>query len=210
MGAIGTASLTSELADSNYTDEEILKALGQEEPVQPVKPIPSEKQEIKVGKQNISIPTGEGFAPVNLVKAVMQVESAGNPYAVSSKGASGLMQLMPATAKMLGVDPSDPQQNVEGGSKYLQQQINAFDDVKLGLAAYNWGPGSIRSAISDAKSNDWETIVKRLGVKYKQNSKIKERAGAPKNSRYGVPEETYLYVTKVLNNLEKLNNLVEA
>jgi hypothetical protein len=169
-----------------------------------------EPETITVGKQNISIPTGEGFAPVNLVKAVMQVESAGDPLAISSKGARGLMQLMPATAKMLGVDPSDPQQNVEGGSKYLQQQINAFDDVKLGLAAYNWGPGSIRSAISDAKSNDWETIVKRLGVKYKQNSKIKERAGAPKNSRYGVPEETYLYVTKVLNNLEKLNNLVEA
>jgi len=189
---------------------ELESAVG---PMAEVSPTPEptlQPETITVGKQNINIPTGEGFAPVNLVKAVMQVESAGNPYAVSSKGASGLMQLMPATAKMLGVDPSDPQQNVEGGSKYLQQQINAFDDVKLGLAAYNWGPGSIRSAISDAKSNDWETIVKRLGVKYKQNSKIKERAGAPKNSRYGVPEETYLYVTKVLNNLEKLNNLVEA
>jgi hypothetical protein len=156
---------------------------------------------VKVGKQNISIPSGEGYAPPQLVKAVMAVESANNPNAQSSKGAFGLMQLMPATAKELGVDPKDPNQNVEGGSRYLQQMLNRFEDVKLALAAYNWGQGKVSSAIDDARSSDWETIIKRLGVRYKAGSKVKERAGAPKASSDGIPEETYLYVTKVMSKI---------
>ncbi len=80
-----------------------------------------------------------------LVQSVVQVESGYNTRALSSKGAMGLMQLMPATARELGVtDPWDPAQNVGGGALYLKQQLQRFGgDLQLALAAYNAGPGAV-------------------------------------------------------------------
>lgn len=138
-------------------------------------------ESIKVGKQNISIPTGDEYAPPSLVKAVMQVESSGNQKAVSPKGATGLMQLMPGTARQLGVNPKDSQENVEGGSRYLQQQLERFGSRELALAAYNWGPKNIQLAIdkikADGKKPTWELV--------KQYVKV--------------PMETRNYVDKVLS-----------
>ena len=82
----------------------------------------------------------------NLVAAVIWAESSGDPNAVSKKGAQGLMQLMPKTARELGVkNVLDPGQNVEGGSHYLRLMLDEHDgDLSLALAAYNAGPGAVR------------------------------------------------------------------
>ncbi len=81
-----------------------------------------------------------------LVSAVIAVESAGNPRAVSSKGAQGLMQLMPATADVLGVrDPFNPRDNIDGGVRHLRGLLDSFGDLSLALAAYNAGAEPVRS-----------------------------------------------------------------
>lgn len=82
----------------------------------------------------------------NLVAAVIWAESSGDPNAVSKKGARGLMQLMPATARELGVgNVLDPGQNVDGGSRYLRKMLDEHGgDLSLALAAYNAGPNAVR------------------------------------------------------------------
>jgi len=83
-----------------------------------------------------------------LVLAVVVRESGGDPAAVSPAGARGLMQLMPATARELGVtDPGDPSQNLHGGARYLARMLRRFGgDLDLALAAYNAGPGAVEAA----------------------------------------------------------------
>ncbi len=80
-----------------------------------------------------------------LLRTVMQQESAFRPCAVSSKGAMGLMQLMPATAAQFGVeDPFNPKQNVDAGARFLKQLLNSYSgDIPRALAAYNAGPGKV-------------------------------------------------------------------
>lgn len=83
----------------------------------------------------------------SLIEAMVWQESRWNTAAVSPVGARGLAQLMPGTARDLGVNPFDPQANLEGGVRYLRQQLDLFDgDVEKALAAYNAGPGRVQRA----------------------------------------------------------------
>ena len=81
--------------------------------------------------------------PEDLFLRLVQQESGWNPGAVSHKGATGLAQLMPGTARSLGVDINDPKQNLEGGARYLRMMYDKFGSWRLALAAYNAGPGAV-------------------------------------------------------------------
>lgn len=96
-----------------------------------------------------------------LVRSVIKQESGGRADAQSGVGATGLMQLMPGTASDVGVRNSwDPDQNVEGGTKYLSQMIKQFDgNVPVALAAYNWGPGNMRKLIRKTGSTDINELM---------------------------------------------------
>lgn len=81
--------------------------------------------------------------PEPLFLRLIRVESGWNPQAVSPKGALGLAQLMPGTARLMRVDPFDPPQNLEGGARYLRMMFDRFGDWPLALAAYNAGPEAV-------------------------------------------------------------------
>jgi soluble lytic murein transglycosylase-like protein len=81
--------------------------------------------------------------PADLFLRLIQQESGWNPSAKSNKGALGLAQLMPGTARALGVNPLNPEQNLEGGARYLRAQFEKFGNWRLALAAYNAGPGAV-------------------------------------------------------------------
>jgi len=81
--------------------------------------------------------------PEDLFLRLVQQESGWNPKALSHAGARGLAQLMPETARRLGVNPNDPLENLEGGARYLRQQYDRFRSWRLALAAYNAGPEAV-------------------------------------------------------------------
>ncbi|RMG01986.1 MAG: DUF4124 domain-containing protein [Nitrospirae bacterium] len=106
-----------------------------------------------------------------LVKSVIEVESAWNPYARSKRGALGLMQLMPETARELGVhDPFDPVANIDGGTRYLKYLIDRFGDLKLALAAYNAGPTVVEKYGKIPPIRETRDYVRRVLVQYQGDS----------------------------------------
>jgi soluble lytic murein transglycosylase-like protein len=100
----------------------------------------------------------------NLVRAVVKVESNFNPNAVSRKGAMGLMQLMPSTARQLNVtDPFDPEQNVDAGVRHLKQLLESYKgDVRLTLAAYNAGAGAVARSAGVPHYAETQNYVRRI------------------------------------------------
>ncbi|HGM6227691.1 TPA: lytic transglycosylase domain-containing protein [Pseudomonas aeruginosa] len=101
-----------------------------------------------------------------LVRLLIGQESRGDPNAVSPKGARGLGQLMPATAAELGVDPTDPRQNIFGTARYLSQQLDRFGSVPLALAAYNAGPGTVERVGGIPNYPETQNYVKDIMAKY--------------------------------------------
>ncbi|MEM1204498.1 MAG: lytic transglycosylase domain-containing protein [Acidobacteriota bacterium] len=131
----------------------------------------------------VPIPKGSGLEPLirrhalqqglspRLVQSVVQVESGYNPRALSNKGAIGLMQLMPGTARLLGVsDPWDPEQNIQGGTRYLREQLDRFSgSLELALAAYNAGPTAVTRFGGIPPYRETERYVKKVLSLYHRN-----------------------------------------
>lgn len=110
--------------------------------------------------------------PDSLIDAIIHYESSGNPDAMSNKDAVGLMQLLPGTARDLGVtDRFDPEQNRRGGTKYINQLVDKYGDVNKALIAYNWGPGNVdRLGVDKAPASSKEyaaNIINRAGINKK-------------------------------------------
>lgn len=104
-----------------------------------------------------------------LIHSMIKVESNYNPYAVSKKGAEGLMQLMPSTARMLGVSNSfDPGQNIEAGVKYLKYLQGVYKDDRLALAAYNAGPGAVSKHQAMPPYPETQNYVNQVNKRYSE------------------------------------------
>lgn len=105
----------------------------------------------------------------NLLIAMMTQESGGQPKARSAKGALGLMQLMPRTAKELGLTPTqilDPYHNLHGGARYIREQLLAFGRLDLALAAYNAGPNAVRKYGGIPPYKETQNYVRSIQARY--------------------------------------------
>ena len=146
--ADGTVSLSNVPTDERYT---VLIAAPQPagvpaaDPVNPGKPGRALAGKVRYARMVDAVARTYGLESA-LVHAVIAVESSYNPKAVSKKGAAGLMQLMPGTARRYGVtDAFDPAQNLGGGARYLRDLLQMFDsDVSLALAAFNAGENAVK------------------------------------------------------------------
>src|SRR5580704_6000067 len=114
-----------------------------------------------------------------LVDSVIQVESNYNPYAVSPKGAQGLMQLMPATARRFGVTNSfDAKQTIEGGVRYLKFLQDTFKDDRLAIAAYNAGEGAVTKYGDVPPYAETKSYVAKVGSRYTKAKQAAEKLAA--------------------------------
>ena len=121
-------------------------------------PAPKVKPNVEVSAEYMAIPANRAYEDIiqeaaaeydldpNLIRAVMQAESAFHPFAVSRAGAEGLMQLMPELANEMSVSNSfDPRENIMGGAKYLKRLLDYHNgNIDLALASYNAGPGNVQ------------------------------------------------------------------
>lgn len=128
-------------------------------------PPPTPQELVRLAAQRYGLPP-------EFVASVAQAESAWRADAVSSKGAVGLMQLMPETADLLGADPGDPAQNAEAGARYLRGLLLRYGySAPLALAAYNAGPGAVDRHGGIPPYRETRAYVQRVLKQYQQNRK---------------------------------------
>lgn len=117
-----------------------------------------------------------------LLYAVIQQESAGDPTAVSHAGAKGLMQLIDSTASDMGVEDSfDPRENIMGGAKYLREQLDRFGNVEEALAAYNAGPGAVTRYGGIPPYEETQNYVQKVSGHYERLKSLTKAAVARLN-----------------------------
>ena len=137
--------------------------------------------ELKYGSMIDKIANKKGVDP-NLVRAMIQQESGGDPYALSGAGAAGLMQLMPETAKKMGLNPKDrfnAEKNIQAGTKYIKKQLDRFNgNVSLALAAYNAGPGNVKKHGGIPPFKETRNYVAKVTEYHKS---FQEKSSATKN-----------------------------
>lgn len=123
--------------------------------------------------QSIDYETKSNNIDPSLVRAIIHAESAFNPQATSQVGAQGLMQLMPATAKDLGVSNSlNAKQNIAGGTKYIAQLLQQFDgDIRLATAAYNAGPNAVKKYNGIPPYKETQVYVERVAILHSRYQK---------------------------------------
>ena len=130
-----------------------------------------------------------GLEP-SLIRAVISAESNWNPQAVSKKGAVGLMQLMPATAREMNVDPYSPEDNIEGGTRYLRYLLDRFKGrLDIALAAYNAGPTAVERSGGIPSFAETRKYVRKV----LENSKSRSRIGSSDIHKLFLKDGSVLY-----------------
>ncbi len=138
-------------------------------PVETGEPVPIMEDKPEGIDQWVEEAAGLYSLDPDLIRAVIEVESGGDPNAISPKGAQGLMQLMPETSRFLGVDnPFDPRENILGGSWYLRDMLNEFGSLDLALAAYNAGPSAVRQYGGIPPYPETEDYIRVVKVKLRE------------------------------------------
>jgi soluble lytic murein transglycosylase-like protein len=186
-GQSDEGGLLAGILERSYQGETARRIIGRSVPVrprQPAPPAPATEAKDPTAPERPSLPAGVDVAKLShteryqdlisryskkhgldeeLVKALIYVESGGNPRAVSRKGAAGLMQLMPLTATKLGVsDRFDPAQNIESGTRYLRAMLDRFRSLELALWAYNAGPEAVARGILPRETREYVPQVLRF------------------------------------------------
>jgi soluble lytic murein transglycosylase-like protein len=178
VGAGGTVKVLSDAPNATWASTDQADAIDQVELIEDGTEVPANAVTVLTeqgwsgayAQALVEVAKANDISPY-LLEAVVWQESRWNPSARSRAGAIGLAQLMPGTARDLGVDPRDPVQNLSGGARYLRQQLNRFDgNVEKALAAYNAGPGRVMTAGGIPSIPETQAYVRAIVARLAANS----------------------------------------
>jgi len=178
VGAGGTVKVLSDAPNATWASTDQADAIDQVELIEGGTEVPANAVTVLTeqgwsgayAQALVEVAKANDISPY-LLEAVVWQESRWNPSARSRAGAIGLAQLMPGTARDLGVDPRDPVQNLSGGARYLRQQLNRFDgNVEKALAAYNAGPGRVMTAGGIPSIPETQAYVRAIVARLAANS----------------------------------------